>query len=48
MTRHSATHGYLLNKLGIAVIYQNVRGISGHGRKYVSLDDVEKRENAVK
>jgi hypothetical protein len=47
-TRHSPTHGYLLNELGIAVIYPNVRGSSGYGRKYMSADDVEKREDAVK
>ena len=47
-TRHSATHDYLLNELGIAVIYPNVRGSSGYGRKYMSLDDVEKREDAIK
>lgn len=47
-TRHSAAHGYLLNELGIAVIYPNVRGSSGYGRKYMSADDVEKREDAVK
>ncbi|KAF8452502.1 alpha beta-hydrolase [Boletus edulis BED1] len=44
----TATHDYLLNELGIAVIYPNVRGSSGYGRKYMSLDDVWKREDAVK
>lgn len=48
LTKHSATHGYLLNELGIAMIYPNVRGSSGYGRKYMSLDDVEKREDSVK
>ncbi|KAI9460684.1 alpha beta-hydrolase [Boletus coccyginus] len=46
--KHSATHGYLINELGIAVVYPNVRGSSGYGRKYMSADDVEKREDAVK
>ncbi|KAG9313807.1 alpha beta-hydrolase [Chiua virens] len=46
--RRTATHGYLLNELGIAVLYPNVRGSSGYGRKYMSADDVEKREDAVK
>ncbi|KAG8216031.1 alpha beta-hydrolase [Butyriboletus roseoflavus] len=44
----TATHGYLLNELGVGVIYPNVRGSSGYGRKYMSADDVEKREDAVK
>ena len=47
-TRLRATHGYLLNELGIAVIYPNVRGSSGYGTKYMAADDVEKREDAVK
>ncbi|KIJ16352.1 Merops: S09.A77 [Paxillus involutus ATCC 200175] len=44
----TATHGYLLNELGIAVIYPNVRGSSGYGKKYMAADDVEKREDSVK
>ncbi|KAF9224794.1 alpha beta-hydrolase [Gyrodon lividus] len=43
-----ATHGYLLNELGIAVIYPNVRGSAGYGAKYMAADDVEKREDSVK
>ena len=30
------------------MLYPNVRGSSGYGRKYMSADDVEKREDAVK
>ncbi|EGO01081.1 hypothetical protein SERLA73DRAFT_72051 [Serpula lacrymans var. lacrymans S7.3] len=41
-------HGYLLNELGCAVIYPNVRGSSGYGKKYMAADDVEKREDSVK
>ncbi|KAH7882962.1 alpha beta-hydrolase [Phlebopus sp. FC_14] len=44
----TATHGYLLNELGIAVIYPNVRGSSGYGRQYMAADDVLKREDSVK
>ncbi|KAF9233901.1 alpha beta-hydrolase [Melanogaster broomeanus] len=44
----TSTHGYLLSELGIAVIYPNVRGSSGYGKKYMSADDVEKREDSVK
>ncbi|KAH7925325.1 alpha/beta-hydrolase [Leucogyrophana mollusca] len=42
------THGYLLNELGCAIIYPNVRGSSGYGKKYQAADDVEKREDSVK
>ncbi|KAH9993047.1 alpha beta-hydrolase [Russula vinacea] len=41
-------HGYLLNELGCAVIYPNVRGSTGYGRRYRALDDVFKREDSVK
>ncbi|KAH8993158.1 alpha beta-hydrolase [Lactarius akahatsu] len=41
-------HGYLLNELGCAVIYPNVRGSTGYGRRYAALDVVFKRENSVK
>ncbi|KAI0059189.1 alpha/beta-hydrolase [Artomyces pyxidatus] len=40
-------HGYLLNELGCAVIYPNVRGSSGYGKKYMAADSVEKREDSV-
>jgi dipeptidyl aminopeptidase/acylaminoacyl peptidase len=38
---------YLLNN-GYAVIAPNVRGSSGYGKNYLSLDDVEKRMDSVK
>ncbi|EIW79550.1 alpha beta-hydrolase [Coniophora puteana RWD-64-598 SS2] len=44
----TATHGYLINDLKCAVIYPNVRGSSGYGKKYMAADDVEKREDSVK
>lgn len=39
---------FTLNELGIAVIYPNVRGSSGFGKTYLTLDNWEKREDAVK
>ncbi|KAI0318123.1 Alpha/Beta hydrolase protein [Amylostereum chailletii] len=41
-------HFYLLNELGCAVIYPNVRGSDGYGKRYLAADNVEKREDAVK
>ncbi len=40
---------YLLNELGIAIFYPNVRGSTGYGKKFVSLDNGPfKREDSVK
>ena len=39
---------YFRNELGIALIYPNVRGSSGFGRTFESLDDGAKRGDAVK
>lgn len=40
---------YLINELGIAVFYPNVRGSSGFGKRFVSLDNGPfKREDSVK
>ena len=40
---------YLVNELGIAVFYPNVRGSTGYGRKFVALDNGPwKREDTVK
>ena len=39
---------YYLNELGVALIYPNVRGSTGYGRRYLSLDNVLKREDSVK
>jgi dipeptidyl aminopeptidase/acylaminoacyl peptidase len=41
-------HNYLLNELGIAKIYPNVRGSSGFGKTFLNLDDGLKREDAVR
>ncbi|MBL8649678.1 MAG: S9 family peptidase [Sphingopyxis sp.] len=40
---------YLINELGIAVFYPNVRGSTGYGKTFVSLDNGPyKREDSVK
>jgi dipeptidyl aminopeptidase/acylaminoacyl peptidase len=39
---------YYLNELGVAIIFPNVRGSSGFGKTFLSLDNAEKREDSVK
>jgi dipeptidyl aminopeptidase/acylaminoacyl peptidase len=39
---------YVVNELGFAVLAPNVRGSSGYGKTYLSLDNGELREDAVK
>ncbi|MGO4781628.1 prolyl oligopeptidase family serine peptidase, partial [Lysobacter sp. 2RAB21] len=39
---------FLANELGVAMLVPNVRGSSGYGRTYLSLDNAEKREDSVK
>ncbi|MGQ0559593.1 MAG: S9 family peptidase [Sphingosinicella sp.] len=40
---------YLLNELGIAIFYPNVRGSTGYGKRFVSLDNGPAlRENSVR
>jgi dipeptidyl aminopeptidase/acylaminoacyl peptidase len=39
---------YLLNELGVAIIYPNVRGSIGFGREFEQLDDGKLRDGAVK
>ncbi|MDQ3139230.1 MAG: prolyl oligopeptidase family serine peptidase, partial [Pseudomonadota bacterium] len=40
---------YLINELGIAVFYPNVRGSTGYGKRFVGLDNGPfKREDSVK
>ncbi|MGB5078026.1 MAG: prolyl oligopeptidase family serine peptidase [Sphingorhabdus sp.] len=42
-------NNYLLNELGVAIFYPNVRGSTGYGKTFVSLDNGPfKRENSVK
>ena len=39
---------FLVDQLGVAVLVPNVRGSSGYGKTYLSLDNAEKREDSVK
>lgn len=41
-------YNYFINELGMAVIQPNVRGSSGFGKTFLSLDDGMKREDSVK
>lgn len=41
-------NNYLLNELGVAIIFPNVRGSAGFGKSYIAADDWEKREDSVK
>lgn len=42
------TFNYLLNELGTAVIFPNVRGSTGYGKNFLNLDNGRKREDSVK
>lgn len=44
----SSTYQYWVNELGIAVLVPNVRGSSGYGKTYLTLDNGYKREESVK
>lgn len=44
----SSTYQMWLDKLGAAVVVPNVRGSSGYGKTYLSLDNGFKREDSVK
>jgi dipeptidyl aminopeptidase/acylaminoacyl peptidase len=44
----SANAQFLVNELGAAVLVPNVRGSSGYGKTYLSLDNAAKREDSVK
>jgi dipeptidyl aminopeptidase/acylaminoacyl peptidase len=39
---------YLINELGITLVFPNVRGSAGYGKSYLKLDNGPKREDAVK
>jgi dipeptidyl aminopeptidase/acylaminoacyl peptidase len=41
-------NNYLVNELGIAIIYPNVRGSSGFGKTFLKLDNGRLREDSVK
>ncbi|MGH8077262.1 MAG: S9 family peptidase [Lysobacter sp.] len=44
----SPTAQYLANEMGMAMLVPNVRGSSGYGKTYLSLDNAAKREDSVK
>jgi dipeptidyl aminopeptidase/acylaminoacyl peptidase len=44
----SSTYQMWLDKLGVAIIRPNVRGSSGYGKHYMSLDNGFKREDSVR
>ncbi len=39
---------YFLNELGIAVVYPNVRGTAGYGRKFQEMDNGRGRDGVIK
>jgi dipeptidyl aminopeptidase/acylaminoacyl peptidase len=41
-------NNHLINALGVAMIYPNVRGSSGFGKTFLKLDDGMKREDSVR
>ena len=41
-------NNYFLNELGVAIIYPNVRGSTGQGKTFVTLDNGAKREDSVR
>jgi dipeptidyl aminopeptidase/acylaminoacyl peptidase len=43
-----ARNNYLLNELGIAIVYPNVRGSAGYGKTFLTLDNGFKREDSVR
>lgn len=43
-----ARNNYLMNELGVAVIYPNVRGSAGYGKSFLLLDNGFQRDNTYK
>jgi dipeptidyl aminopeptidase/acylaminoacyl peptidase len=43
-----ARNNYFLNEMGIALFYPNVRGSTGYGKTFLTLDDGFKREDSPK
>jgi dipeptidyl aminopeptidase/acylaminoacyl peptidase len=43
-----ARNNYYLNELGVAMLFPNVRGSSGYGKTFLTLDNGFKREDSVK
>jgi dipeptidyl aminopeptidase/acylaminoacyl peptidase len=46
--RWQGRSNYLLNELGMAVLFPNVRGSGGFGRKFGQMDDGKLRDGAIK
>ncbi|HOU64588.1 MAG TPA: S9 family peptidase, partial [Thermomonas sp.] len=44
----SSNAQYLANELGVAMLVPNVRGSTGYGKTFLSLDNAAKREDSVK
>lgn len=44
----SAQNQFYANELGAAVLVPNVRGSDGYGKRYLSLDNAERREDSVR
>lgn len=44
----NASTQFLVNELGVAMLVPNVRGSSGYGKTFLSLDNAELREDSVK
>ncbi|MBP6750205.1 MAG: S9 family peptidase [Xanthomonadaceae bacterium] len=42
------TAQFMANELGVAMLMPNVRGSTGYGKTYLTLDNAEKREDSVK
>ena len=42
------TAQFLANEMGVAMLVPNVRGSSGYGKTYLSMDNAEKREDSVR
>ncbi|MEK6371941.1 MAG: prolyl oligopeptidase family serine peptidase [Acidobacteriota bacterium] len=41
-------NNYIINEMGIALVYPNVRGSTGYGKSYLAMDNGLKREDSVK
>lgn len=41
-------NNFLINELGIAIFYPNVRGSTGYGKRFVAADNGPRREDSVK
>jgi dipeptidyl aminopeptidase/acylaminoacyl peptidase len=46
--RWQGRSNYFLNEMGVAIVFPNVRGSSGFGRKFQQMDDGRGREGAIR